>query len=74
MRHLLGFHTLPEQHKIAKKEAFLRKAEDEMHPLHVKIGNRPDSRLKRVSELMIEATKTIEGSRIFIERNCIGTS
>ena len=60
MRYLLGFHTMPEQHKIAQVEAFLRVAEDEKHPLHDKVGTIPESRLKRGSKWMTEATKTIE--------------
>ena len=73
MRHLLGFHTLPEQHKIAQVEAFLRVAEDEKHPLHDKVGARPESRLKRGSEWMTEATKTIESCGISVESIRRGT-
>ena len=38
MRYLLDFHKMPEQHKIAQVEAFLRVAEDEKHLLHDKVG------------------------------------
>ena len=73
MRYLLSFPTLAEQHKLAQVEAFLRVAEDEKHPLHDKVGNRPESRLKRGSEWMTEATKTIESCGISIESIRRGT-
>ena len=73
MRHLLGFPTIAEQHKMAQVEAFLKVAADEKHPLHEKIGNRPESRLKRGSEWMTEATKTIEECGISIESIRRGT-
>ena len=73
MRHLLGFPTIAEQHKMAQVEAFLKVAGDEKHPLHEKIGNRPESRLKRGSEWMTEASDTIVSCGISIETIRRGT-
>ena len=67
MRHLLDFATMAEFHKLAQVDAFLKVAADTKHPLHDKVGNRPDSRLKRGSEWMTEATHTIESCGISIE-------
>ena len=60
MRYLLNFPTIAERHRIAQVKAFLRVTADVNHPLHDKVGNRPESRLKRGAEWMTEATKTIE--------------
>ena len=62
MRYLLGFPTMAERHKIAQVKAFLKVSEDKKHPLHSKVGQRPQSRLKRGAEWMTEATQTIENS------------
>ncbi len=62
MRYLLGFPTMAERHKIAQVKAFLKVSEDKKHPLHIKVGQRPQSRLKRGAEWMTEATQTIENS------------
>ena len=67
MRHLLDFATMAEFHKLAQVDAFLKVAADTKHPLHDKVGNRPDSRLKRGAEWMTEATHTIESCGISIE-------
>ena len=60
MRYLLGFPTMAERHRIAQVKAFLRVTTDTSHPLHKKVGRQTVSRLKRGSEWMTEATKTIE--------------
>ena len=73
MRYLLGFPTMAERHKIAQVKAFLRVSEDKKHPLHSKVGLRPQSRLKRGAEWMTEATKTIENS-LSVESIRRGTS
>ena len=52
MRHLLGFSTMAEFHKLAQVDAFLKVAADTKHPLHDKVGNRPGSKLKKGSEWM----------------------
>ena len=67
MRHLLDFAKMAEFRKLAQDDTFLKVAADTKHPLHDKVGNRPDSRLKRGSEWMTEATHTIESCGISIE-------
>ena len=60
MRYILGFPTMAERHKLAQVKAFLKVSADEKHPLHHKVGNRPQSRLKRGSEWMTQASNTVE--------------
>ena len=59
MRHLLGFPTMDERHKLAQVQAFLRVSADETNPLHAKVGRQVVSRLKRGTEWMNQATNTI---------------
>ena len=46
MRYLLGFPTMAERHKIAQVKAFLKVSEDKKHPLHSKVGQRPQERCR----------------------------
>ena len=64
---------MAEFHKLAQVDAFLKVAADTKHPLHDKVGNRPDSRLKRGSEWITKATRTIESCGISIESIRRGT-
>ena len=59
MRHMLGLWSMPERHKLAQVKAYLKVSADSKHPLHEKVGRDTRSRLKRGTEWMNEASKTI---------------
>merc|ERR1712025_267042 len=59
MRHMLGLWSMPERHKLAQVKAYLKVSLDSKHPLHEKVGRDTRSRLKRGTEWMNEASKTI---------------
>ena len=52
MPHYLGLDSMPERHKKAKVQAYLKVSRDEKHPLHDKVGRAVHSRLKRGTEWM----------------------
>ena len=62
MRHMLGLWSMPERHKLAQVKAYLKVSADTKHPLHGKVGRDTHSRLKRGTEWMNEASKTISQS------------
>ena len=51
---------MPERHKIAQVKSLCRVAADLTIPLHAKVGRTTHSRLKRGTEWLNQATKTIE--------------
>ena len=59
MRHLLGLLSMPERHKKAQVQAYLKVSADVNHPLHTKVGREVQSRLKRGTEWMNQASRTI---------------
>ena len=59
MRHLLDLASMPERHKKAQVQAYLKVSADKGHPLHSKVGRVVQSRLKRGTEWMNQASKTI---------------
>ena len=67
MRHLLGLPNMEERHKLAQVKAFLKVCADPKHPLHGKIGRRVESRLKRGTEWMTQAARTIEECGLSVE-------
>ena len=60
MRYILGLPSMPERHKIAQVKSLCRVAADPTNPLHSKVGRATHSRLKRGTEWLNQATKTIE--------------
>ena len=59
MRHLLDLLSMPERHKKAQVQAYLKVSADVNHPLHTKVGREVQSRLKRGTEWMNQASRTI---------------
>ena len=59
MRHYLGFDSMAVRHKKAQVQAYLKVSRDKKHQLHEKVGREVHSRLKRGSEWMNEASRTI---------------
>ena len=59
MRHYLGLDSMSERHKKAQVKAYLKVSRDKKHPLHNKVGREVHSRLKRGTEWMNEASRTI---------------
>ena len=59
MRHLLDLLSMPERHKKAQVQAYLKVSADVNHPLHPKVGREVHSRLKRGTEWMNQASRTI---------------
>ena len=59
MRHYLGLDSMSERHKKAQVKAYLKVSRDKKHPLHNKVGREVQSRLKRGTEWMNEASRTI---------------
>ncbi|MCP4269468.1 MAG: hypothetical protein GY777_28515, partial [Candidatus Brocadiaceae bacterium] len=50
---------MPERHKKAQVQAYLKVSADVNHPLHSKVGREVHSRLKRGTEWMNQASRTI---------------
>ena len=73
MRYLLGYPTMAERHQMAQVKAFLKVTADPSHPLHEKVGRQTVSRLKRGSEWMTTASKTIEEC-VSVESIRVGSS
>ena len=59
MRHLLDLLSMPERHKKAQVQAYLKVSADVNHPLHNKVGREVQSRLKRGTEWMNQASRTM---------------
>ena len=59
MRHLLGLPSMPERHKKAQVQAYLKVSGDRKHPLHEKVGRVTKTRIKRGSEWMTQAASTM---------------
>ena len=59
MRHVLDLLSMPERHKKAQVQAYLKVSADVNHPLHPKVGREVQSRLKRGTEWMNQASRTI---------------
>ena len=60
MRYALDLPPMEDRHKLAQVKAYTRVAADTSNPLHVKIGRTVTSRLKRGTERLTQASKTIE--------------
>ena len=59
VRHYLGLDNMAVRHKKAQVQAYLKVSRDKKHPLHEKVGREVHSRLKRGTEWMNEASRTI---------------
>ena len=59
MKHLLGLLNISERHKKAQMQAYLKVSKDKKHQLHENVGREVNSRLKRGTEWMNKASKTI---------------
>ena len=62
MRHILALPNMTERYRLAQVKAYLRVSADVKHPLHDKLGRQVKTRIKRGSEWMTEAAKTISES------------
>ena len=62
MRYALGLPPMADRHKLAQVKAFTRVAADISNPLHEKIGRTVSTRLKRGTEWLTQASRTIESS------------
>ena len=62
MRYALGLLPMADRHKLAQVKAFTRVAADISNPLHEKIGHTVSTRLKRGTEWLTQASRTIESS------------
>ena len=60
MRYLLDLPSMPDRHKLAQVKAFGRVSADPGNPLHNKIGQPVNCRLKRGTSWMTQASRTIE--------------
>ena len=60
MRYVLDLPPMQDRHKISQVKAYLRVAADTSNPLHDKIGRNAKCRLKRGSEWLTQAAKTID--------------
>ena len=60
MRYILGLFSMPARHKIAQVKSICRVAADRTNPLHTKGGQTTHSRLKRRTEWLNQASKTID--------------
>ena len=67
MRHVLGYCTMQERHKLAQVKAYLKVCADTKNPLHDKIGRVVNTRLKRGTEWMTQAVRTIESCGLTVE-------
>ena len=67
MRHGLGYCTMQERHKLAQVKAYLKVCADTKNPLHDKIGRVVNTRLKRGTEWMTQAVRTIESCGLTVE-------
>ena len=67
MRYVLGLPAMKERHKLAQVKAYLKVCADPQHPLHEKLGRQTTSRLKRGTEWMTQAVKTIEECGLSVE-------
>ena len=59
MRYLLDLSSMKIRHKMAQARMYLKVAEDETHPLHLKIKDEKGSRLKRGKSWMAEAEDSL---------------
>ncbi len=60
MRYLLDLPPMRDRHKLSQVKAYVKVAADNSNPLHDKIGRNVRCRLKRGSELLTQAARTIE--------------
>ena len=60
MRYALDLPPMEDRHKLAQVKAYTRVAADTKNPLHEKIGRTVTTRLKRGTEWLTQAAKTIE--------------
>ena len=60
MRYALDLPPMEDRHKLAQVKAYTHVAANTSNPLHVKIGRTVTSRLKRGTEWLTQASKTIE--------------
>ena len=60
MRYLLDLPPMRDRHKLSQVKAYVKVAADTSNPLHDKIGRNVRCRLKRGSEWLTQAAKTIE--------------
>ena len=67
MRHVLGYCTMQERHKLAQVKAYLKVCADTKNPLHDKMGRVVNTRLKRGTEWMTQAVRTIESCGLTVE-------
>ena len=59
IRHYLGLYSMAERHKKAQAQAYLKICRDKRHPLHEKNGSVVYSPLKRGTEWIDKASRTI---------------
>ena len=62
MRYRLDLPPMRDRHKLSQVKAYVKVAADTSNPLHDKIGRNVRCRLKRGSEWLTQAAKTIETS------------
>ena len=67
MRHVLGYCTMQERHKLAQVKAYLKVCADTKNPLHDKIGRVVNTRLKQGTVWMTQAVRTIESCGLIVE-------
>ena len=60
MRYALDLPPMADRHKLAQVKAFTRVSADIRNPLHEKIGRAVSTRLKRGTEWLTQASRTIE--------------
>ena len=60
MRYALDLPPMEDRHKLAQVKAYTRVAADTKNPLHEKIGRTVTTRLKRGTEWLTQAARTIE--------------